>query len=290
MEQIKILLTGSNSQISQCIVNHFPRDYFKIIPFTKEQLDITSKSNIEYYVKQIKPFFIINAAAYTNVDDAEVFPQKAFKINAEGVKNLSIICKKYTCTLIHFSTDYVFDGTKKEFTENDKPNPLNIYGKSKLLGETYIQDIIPNNHIILRTSWIFSKYGKNFLTFLQDKFLNEKHLKIVYDLINCPTNGIVLSKILFQLCYKFSSNKSGIYHYVQKSSTNKFTFATYYSTIYKKYINIKTKTIEPITFNQFKALNFNKKIAERPKISILNTNKIEKIFNIKTSLWKEFLK
>ena len=160
-----ILVTGANGQLGLTIKELFANNNLGLdFTFvTKEQLDITNKTALNNFFTKNHFDYCINCAAYTNVEQAEKTPEIAFKVNAEGVKYLAEVCKETNTTLIHISTDYVFDGEKETpYTVEDLPNPINEYGKSKLLGEHYIQESL-SNHFIVRTSWLYSKkYGKNF--------------------------------------------------------------------------------------------------------------------------------
>ena len=159
--KIKLLVTGANGQLGQTIKENYESDpSFDIIFVSKNELDITNDEEIKTFFENQKFNYCINCAAYTNVDQSESNPDLAFKVNAQGVKNLAIQCKKHKIILIHISTDYVFDGKNQvPYTEEDEPNPINQYGKSKLLGETYIQEVM-ECYFIIRTSWLYSKFEK----------------------------------------------------------------------------------------------------------------------------------
>src|SRR5690606_37549958 len=163
-QPISILVTGAQGQLGLTIQELYVGNSAFDFTFTsKSELDITNKREIEIFFEQYKFDYCINCAAYTNVEQAEKTPDLAYKVNAEAVKSLAEVCKEYETTLIHISTDYVFDGEKEiPYTIKDLPNPINEYGKSKLLGEQYVQEIL-QNYFIVRTSWLYSKkYGKNF--------------------------------------------------------------------------------------------------------------------------------
>ena len=198
----KVLVTGANGQLGKTIEELFSINDANL-EFTfvsKENLDITNEDELLLYFKANKFDYCINCAAYTNVEQAEKTPEIAYKVNAEGVKNLAQVCKDANTILIHISTDYVFDGEKSEpYLVSDIPNPINEYGKSKLLGEQYIQKSLCN-YFIIRTSWLYSKkYGKNFYKSILDKAKVEKELLITDEQIGCPTNTVNLAQFIHQL-------------------------------------------------------------------------------------------
>ena len=160
----EILVTGANGQLGRCL-QKISKEYSDDAFFFKDskELDIIDIDRIDALYMANDFEYCINCAAYTNVEQAEKKPELAFLVNAEGVKNLADVCNKYDVTLIHISTDYVFDGEKESpYLPTDKTNPINQYGKSKLKGEEYIQEIMSKYHIV-RTSWLYSQFGKNFL-------------------------------------------------------------------------------------------------------------------------------
>lgn len=191
-----VLVTGASGQLGKTIhelfsENNIGLDFTFVI---KQELDITRRENLISFFNQNMFDYCINCAAYTNVEQAEITPESAYKINAEGVKNLAEACKETNTILIHISTDYVFDGEKKEpYTADDVTNPINEYGKSKLQGEIYIKDIL-SNYFIVRTSWLYSKkYGNNFYRTIINKAKTEKQLSITTEQIGCPTDVVNLS-------------------------------------------------------------------------------------------------
>ncbi|NLD09186.1 MAG: dTDP-4-dehydrorhamnose reductase [Xanthomonadaceae bacterium] len=183
---MKVLLTGASGQLGQCVQDVLPKEW-QLFAFNSQELDITNLEQVESAFEYIKPDAVINAAAYTKVDQAESEVGLAFHVNATGVHHLALCSKKHGARLIHISTDYVFNGTKKApYTETDPTNPINVYGQSKLAGEnlalaTHI------NTLILRTSWVFSEYGNNFLKTMLRVGENNSELKIVGDQIGTPT-------------------------------------------------------------------------------------------------------
>tara|TARA_R110001606_G_scaffold393219_2_gene562951 strand:- start:1869 stop:2645 length:777 start_codon:yes stop_codon:yes gene_type:complete len=221
----KILVTGANGQLGQCIQKIAP--LYKDLEFTfknSKDLDITDASSIKKTFDLVDFDYCINCAAYTNVEQSEKTPDLAFKVNAEGVKNLAFACKKRKVGLIHISTDYVFDGEKNEpYTTDDIPNPINEYGKSKLLGEKYIQEILVD-YIIIRTSWLYSEFGKNFYTSILKKAQAAENLLVTDQQIGCPTNA---NNLVFYILNIISNNvkPNGIQHFTDGEILNWFEFA-----------------------------------------------------------------
>lgn len=261
----RVLVTGANGQLGKTIeelyaINSLGLDFTFA---SKENLDITTLDGIDNYFNQNFFDYCINCAAYTNVEQAEKTPDPAYKVNAEGVKNLSEMCLKHQVVLIHISTDYVFDGEKKEpYTVFDKPNPINEYGKSKLLGEQYIQEIL-SEYFIVRTSWLYSKkYGNNFYRNILKKAKQGEKLKITTDQIGCPTNTENLSRYLLKLI----TNKS-IYWGVRHFSDDEVM--TWYD--FTKQILLGNDLINKV--NLVKTGNYIT-FAQRPKYSVLKLDKI----------------
>ncbi|TJY34772.1 dTDP-4-dehydrorhamnose reductase [Pontimicrobium aquaticum] len=224
---IKVLVTGANGQLGKTLEKLYKnnKDNIKFTFVTKKELDITDTQQVQNYFSNNKFNYCLNCAAYTNVEQAEKAPEIAYEVNAEAVKSLAETCNKTNTILIHISTDYVFDGEKESpYTENDLPNPINEYGKSKLLGEQYIQEIL-KQYFIIRTSWLYSKeFGHNFYRTILDKIKTEKELYITDAQIGCPTNTVNLSKYIYKLIYEQSSD-FGIKHFCDRKAMTWFDFA-----------------------------------------------------------------
>jgi dTDP-4-dehydrorhamnose reductase len=255
-----ILVTGANGQLGLTIQELYAgNSAFNFMFTSKSELDITSKIDVEAFFEKHKFDYCINCAAYTNVEQAEKTPELANKINAEAVKNLAEVCKQSNTTLIHISTDYVFDGEKKEpYTIEDMPNPINEYGKSKLLGEQYIQEML-SNHFIIRTSWLYSKkYGKNFYRTILELAKTKRELTITTDQIGCPTNTESLVNYLIKLI--INSNRAfGIHHFCDDKIMTWHDFAEHILSE-NKLINT-TRLVKGSKYVTF---------AKRPKFSVLS--------------------
>ena len=258
-----ILVTGANGQLGKTIEELFSNneDGIDFTFVSKETLDITNATELKSFFNKAKYDYCINCAAYTNVEQAEKTPEIAFKVNAEGVKNLAEACKETDTILIHISTDYVFDGEKNEpYTVTDLPNPINEYGKSKLFGEQHIQNIL-SNYFIVRTSWLYSKkYDKNFYRSILEKAKTETVLSITTEQIGCPTNTENLAIFIYKII-KTKNNNFGIFHFSDNKPMNWYEFA---KQILKEH-NILTK-IKLVKGDKY--LTF----AQRPKNSVLKGN------------------
>lgn len=279
MKSIKrVLVTGSRGQLGQTIREVYSEKKTKL-EFTfvsREILDITNFEEVKSFFNNSNFDCCINCAAYTNVEKAEKSPKIAFKVNAESVKHLAQACKDNEILLIHISTDYVFDGEKVEpYTEEDPPNPINQYGKSKLLGELYIQKTL-DNYLIIRTSWLYSKNGNNFLNkMLAKKDLEE--IKVISSQIGTPTSTRSLTLAIFRLISNMP--QSGIYHYSDDGSCSWADFAI---AIFKEK-NIEKKIIPVLTIN-------GDNLAKRPIYSVLDKEKIAKILGVEIPFWRDNLK
>lgn len=273
-----ILVTGSNGQLGRCIKDasvNFPNIYFVFV--SKDELDITNLAAINHFFQNRSFTHCINAAAYTNVEKAESEKEEAYRINAEAVKNLASVCDQNQVTLLHISTDYVFDGKKKSpYLETDKTNPINVYGSSKLKGEEYIQQIC-SKFYIFRTSWLYSQYGHNFLKTILKYSEEGKPLKITTEQTGAPTNANDLAKALLQVIAQDSEN-FGIYHYSNRGETTWFGFAEEILRQTGKLHNTKlAKTNHYTTF------------AARPDYSVLDNSKIQRLVGLKSRDWEESL-
>lgn len=257
---ITILVTGANGQLGKTIEELFEdnNDNLNFVFVSKTELDITDEESLKQYFIENHFDYCINCAAYTNVEQAEKTPEMAFKVNAEGVKSLAEVCKETNTILIHISTDYVFDGDKQEpYTVEDIPNPINEYGKSKFLGERYIQDIL-GKYYIIRTSWLYSKrYGKNFYRTILEKAKTEKELFVTDEQVGRPTDAINLAEYIIDLILS-QSKKYGIKHFCDKEVLTWFDFA--------KLILIENSLSSEVLL--VRAKNY-RTFAKRPKNSIL---------------------
>ena len=258
----KVLVTGANGQLGQTIKELYLENDLDLdfVFVSKAHLDITKKDDIDVFFENTDFKYCINCAAYTNVEQAEKSSELAYEVNAKAVRCLAEACKKREVILIHISTDYVFDGEKNEaYTIFDKVNPINEYGKSKLLGEVYIQETL-KEFFIVRTSWLYSKvYGKNFYRIILEKAKTEKELRITNEQKGCPTDTVNLAKYLIS----FISNENKdyrVYHFCDEKVMTWFDFA-------KQILsqNNLSGNINLVEINNYRTF------AKRPKNSILYT-------------------
>ena len=226
-QPITVLVTGANGQLGLTFkelyeVNEQNIDFIFV---AKSELDITKEQELKQYFKINQFDYCVNCAAYTNVEQAEKTPEIAYKVNAEGVEILSEACKDTNTILIHISTDYVFDGEKIEpYAITDKPNPINEYGKSKLLGEQYIQELL-DKYFIVRTSWLYSKnYGRNFYRTILEKAKTEKELFVTDEQKGCPTNTENLANYIINMII-YELKNYGIKHFSDENIITWYNFA-----------------------------------------------------------------
>lgn len=273
----RIVVCGSNGQLGQCL-----RDVSGSTPhewlFTDiEELDITRADDVHAYLQQHKPAVVINCSAYTAVDNAENQPEAAYAVNALAVANLAGACKEYGSDFIHISTDYVFDGSNNTpYTETDSVNPLNVYGASKLEGEKAAMLLHPES-IVIRTSWLYSEYGKNFLKTMLKLGVEKSELRVIYDQTGTPTYAGDLAHAIIGFVVKIIAGESfarGIYHFSNEGVCSWYDFA---SMIMKtKHINC---TIIPILSGEFPSP------VQRPAYSVLSKDKIKTELGIRIPFW-----
>ena len=283
---MKILVIGKNGQLGKSInkaINNTKQEDEYIFA-GREELDLSKATDINSYFNNNKFDAIINCAGYTNVDKAEEDIVFANQINNLAVAQLSIIAKKQKSKLIQISTDYVFDGkSDKSYKENDPVNPINVYGKTKLAGEQAILKEMPNNAIIIRTSWLYSEFGNNFVNQML-KLGNERdELSIVNDQIGSPTYAVDLASVILfiiQSKHFFKKNQeTQIYHY---SNTGNCTWYEFAEEIFK--LTSMKCNLSSISTEQYLTQ------AKRPRNTVMNKDKISKAFNINNFNWKDSLK
>lgn len=274
-----ILVTGANGQLGVCF-KKIAENYFDFSFEFKSsaEADITDKPKLQQLFSEVNYDWVINCAAYTNVEQAESEEEKAFKINAEAAKNLAEVCEENQAILVHFSTDYVFDGkAEKPYQETDKTNPINVYGTSKLKGELAIAEVL-KEHFIFRTSWLYSEFGHNFYKTILRKIEEKAELNITTAQTGTPTNATDLAEFVMEIIT--SENKNfGLYHFSNLGE------ATWYD--FTKAILEFTGNSEEIRLNE--SNNF-KTIAARPEYSVLDKTKVQQKFQKQIPEWKESLK
>ncbi|UCA47063.1 dTDP-4-dehydrorhamnose reductase [Pseudochrobactrum sp. XF203] len=274
---MKIAVTGKNGQVVQSLLALADEDH-EVIALGRPDLDLAIPETIFSALAAVKPDFIISAAAYTAVDKAEDEPELAYTVNANGAGAVSAAAAKLNIPIIHLSTDYVFDGRKFGlYSETDQPNPTTIYGASKLQGEYLVQKH-NSKHIILRTAWVYSPYGNNFLKTILRLGRERDEIKVVSDQHGNPTSAENIAATILKVCQSVSKGNFkdwGIYHLVDDLETTWFEWASYIIKI-AKYKAI----IHPINSTDYPSK------AQRPQNSRLSNKKLKQAFSLDIQDWK----
>ena len=278
-DTINILVTGSNGQLGselQELSSNYDYNFF----FTnRENIDITNKDDIKSFVEKNSINTIINCAAYTAVDKAQNDEINAALANTKAVKKLALVSEELNIKLIHISTDYVFDGKNfKPYTEEYQTNPQGVYGKTKLDGENLMININPKNSIIIRTSWVYSTFGNNFVKTMLKLGKQKDELGVIFDQVGTPTNAADLAKTILDILPNIKNDKVQIYHYSNEGVLSWYDFAKEIMKMAK--IDCKVNPIETYQYPT---------PAQRPHYSLLNKAKIKKEFNITIPFWKDSL-
>lgn len=276
----KIIVTGGSGQLGQefqFLAKKYPKFQFDFLD--SASLDITDNEKVNQYFVKNKPFACINCAAHTAVDKAESETDLAHKINAIGAENLAKASKKSDTILIQISTDFVFDGSSsKPLKEEDEAKPISVYGATKLAGEKLALQNNPKT-LVLRTSWLYSTFGNNFVKTMQKLTRERESLNVIFDQIGTPTYARDLAETILNILSDSNlENKFGIYHYSNEGVTSWYDFAVEISKLSKN-----TCDIQPIETFQYPTP------AKRPAYSVLNKAKIKSVFGIKIPHWKESL-
>ncbi len=272
---MKIIITGAKGQLAKEFLRKLEEMEKDFVAFSKQELDISNFEKVIEAFKEIKPSIVINCAAYNLVDRAESFPFEAIKVNSLGVANLIFACNNYKAKLVHFSTDYVFDGSKEGlYTEEDKPNPLNEYGKSKLFGEHFIQEQM-EEYLIFRLSWVYGEGKQNFLYKLTEWAKSQNYLRIACDEFSVPTSTRTIVEVTLKA---LEAELTGLYHLVNSGYCSRYEWA-------KEFFRIKK--IKKFIYPAYQA-DFNLP-ARRPKFSAMSNAKICKELGIEIKEWKEEL-
>ena len=284
---MKVLITGANGQLGRELFRLAKRVDFEVHGFSHQQLDITNKNQIEQIFSNVSPSLVINTAAYTLVDRAENESDLAYAVNKDGPAYLARYCADNHLTLIHISTDYVFDGTKgRPYQESDPIAPLGVYGQSKAQGETAIRSILPN-HLIVRTSWLYGVYGNNFVKTILKLAAEKTALRVVADQFGSPTSAADFANALLTIARKISTNEKidwGTYHYCCKGITTWHSLAQKIIDLAAPYATLKARHVEAITTAQWPTP------AKRPPYSVLDCSLLKSRFGIEPQPWQQSLK
>lgn len=281
--QQQVLVTGSDGQLG-CALKaltgrmNLPFRFF----FTDaDELDITDRVQVEAYVSERQIRYILNCAAYTAVDKAEKDRERAYAINAAGVENIALVAKQHGVKVIHISTDFVFDGTSTvPYKEEREARPLSVYGESKLKGEQLLQ-AVGGEWMILRTSWLFSEFGSNFVKTMLRLMLEREQLTVVSDQRGSPTYATDLAEMMIHILQLSEENgwKSGIYHFSNRGETSWYGFAEAIRRIAK----IEHCELVPVTTKEYPTA------ARRPAYSVMDLTKICDSFRVEIPAWEDAL-
>lgn len=276
-------MLGANGQLGRCLADHLSGTQHETILTSRSEIDITDFAATRVKISQINPDVVINASAYTCVDDAESETQKADLVNHLAVAHIAYVCADIESVLIHISTDYVFDGeASAAYREDAQTNPQGVYGKTKLLGEIAIQQT-GCKHLIIRTAWLFSEYGNNFIKTMLRLGAERDELSIVGDQIGCPTYAQDLARAIVAMLPKIESNQCeyGVYHYCGDSACSWYEFA---EAIFKQAKDRGFKV--PRLINSISTADYPTP-AKRPTFSVLDCSKVTTAFDITASNWRQ---
>lgn len=259
---MKVLVAGADGQLGRCLQEVLKSREIEFLPFSRSTLDVTNLSQVRKAVKGNGINVLINASAYTNVEQAEIEYNLAFEINEIGPQNLAIAARENNSKFIHFSTDYVFSGKRKTPWEIDSSVcPISVYGKSKLAGEIAVFNEYPDNSLVLRTAWLYSKYGKNFYkSILGLATRSNNSINVVNDQIGQPTNALELARLAVSTLHR--DIPAGTYHASNAGSATWFDFALYIFQL----AGADTSRIKPISTSDYSYK------ASRPEYSVLDNS------------------
>ncbi|MGV0829587.1 dTDP-4-dehydrorhamnose reductase [Empedobacter brevis] len=275
----RILVTGANGQLGQSILEQ-SKNYKEIECFfvTRNELDLTNEDLVKHYFEDKSFDFVVNCAAYTAVDKAEDDQENAYLVNAKAVEYLAKIAKEKNSQFIHISTDYVFDGTEPmPRTESDQTNPIGVYGETKLKGENLALENNPNT-IIIRTAWVYSRFGNNFVKTMLRLFKEKESISVVADQIGSPTNALDLAKAILDIT-SVDKPSYGIFNYSNEGECSWFQFAQKI-----KELSGATTEIHSVPTSAYPTK------AKRPAYSLLDKSKIKEVFQVKVPNWEDSLK
>ena len=283
---MNILITGAKGQLGTELMRQGPGRGFSAFPVDLPEVDITSPDPVREAIRDAGASLVINCAAYTQVDMAESQDLLAFKVNGFGPAILAHVCSEVKIPLIHISTDFVFDGSKRTpYLETDPISPLSVYGKSKAVGEAVVERIL-SRHIILRTAWLYALQGQNFVRTILRLGAERDTVRVVSDQLGCPTCAADLAEAILTLSEAIRTQGEiawGTYHYCGKGVISWHEFAQAILDNAKAHIPLKTTQVDPITTDQYPTP------AKRPAYSALNCEKIQSVFGIYPKPWRESL-
>ncbi|MGD9126231.1 MAG: dTDP-4-dehydrorhamnose reductase [Planctomycetia bacterium] len=279
----RILIVGAEGQLGTALSKTAPETIVAAY-LDRPYLDITQESSVQSVVDEFRPYQILNVAGYTDVDRAEQEPETAFAVNGQGVANLASAAKRVGSRLLHLSTDYVFDGASETpYRPDEQPNPLNVYGKSKLAGEAELARILPGEHLVVRTAWLYSPWGENFVKTMLRLMREKEELCVVADQVGSPTSAEALAEVLWRLVAR--SDLTGIYHWTDVGETSWYDFAC---AIHREGLQLglleRPCQITPITTQQLS------RPAPRPHYSALDSSALCEILDLQPEPWSVSLR
>lgn len=273
---MRFLITGAKGQLAREFIKHFEREGLEYTALSREELDITNLNKVMRAFRELKPSVVINCAAYNNVDGAESDFVRAFSVNTVGVYNLALASLETGAFLIHYSTDYVFNGKKEGlYTEEDEPDPLSLYGKSKLMGESLIKDVLLGKYLLFRVSWVYGEGKQNFIHKLLGWSRDRDVLQVAFNEISVPT----YTKFIVENTMKaIEHGLEGLYHLVPEGYASRYEWA-------KEVFRLMgiNKLIKPVQKEIFNLP------ARRPDFSAMNSKKISRELGRDFPFWNELL-
>lgn len=286
---MKLMVFGASGQLGKAMIDVLDKTNINIEThfFTHDQLDITNARNVDAMIVKIKPSIVINASAFTAVDAAESNAELAFKVNQEGVQNIAMSCESLNIPILHISTDYVFDGLGSlPYQPSDLASPKTIYGKSKLAGEEAIINCC-KKFIIIRTSWLFSQYRKNFLTTMVGLAQTQSSVTVVNDQIGSPTNASNLAEAIITLTQTidYKNFTSGLFHFAGEEPCSWFSFA---EAIFEQML-LDGYLVEPMKVLPVSSGDYPTQVT-RPQYSALNSSKFLQHFSQPPHHWQNSLR
>jgi len=276
---VRILVTGASGQLGTGLVLEGESLGMEVVATDLPELDITDLDAVTRFVEANEPDVVINAAALTAVDEVETNEDVVFAVNRDGAANVAKACQSFAIPMLHYSTDYVFDGKKDgAYSEADQPNPASVYGRSKLASERSVMDHC-DRHLVLRTSWVFSSYGRNFVKTMLQLAMERSEIDVVSDQVGKPTSVLELARLSLAVIGKGEIDW-GLYHLAQPEPVSWYEFAgAIFEQARESGMRLKVDCVNPIASSEFPA------IASRPENSVLDCGRFEAAFGLQIQGW-----